>query len=185
MLCENCGKREANVRYSENINGVKKQLNLCEECSKKLGIGEINFSIPMDINDFFSDFFEELQQPEFKSLIGNVSEEICPTCGKNFEEILNTGRFGCGNCYNTFEDRIVQHSFNLKELINENDIVEYRINSLSELKVGRVKKYRDARSNKQYMGIEGFDITKIYILSVLIATKYKQECYVVEDEKDE
>jgi hypothetical protein len=85
----------------------------------------------------------------------------------------------------TFEDRIVQHSFNLKELINENDIVEYRINSLSELKVGRVKKYRDARSNKQYMGIEGFDITKIYILSVLIATKYKQECYVVEDEKDE
>ena len=106
MLCDNCGKREANVRYSENINGVKKQLNLCEECSKKLGIGEINFSIPMDINNFFSDFFEELQQPEFKSLIGNVSEEICPTCGKNFEEILNTGRFGCGNCYNTFEDKI-------------------------------------------------------------------------------
>ena len=24
MLCENCGKREANVRYSENINGVKR-----------------------------------------------------------------------------------------------------------------------------------------------------------------
>ena len=26
MLCENCGKREANVRYSENINGVKKEM---------------------------------------------------------------------------------------------------------------------------------------------------------------
>lgn len=85
----------------------------------------------------------------------------------------------------TFEDRIVQHSFSLKELIDENDIVEYRINSLSELKVGIVKKYRDARSNKQYLGVEGFDITKIYILSILIETKYKQECYVVEEEKDE
>lgn len=85
----------------------------------------------------------------------------------------------------TVEDRIVRHSFNLKELIDENDIVEYRVNSLSELKVGRVKKYRDARSNKQYLGVEGFDITKIYILSILIATKYKQECYAVEDEKDE
>ena len=29
MLCENCGKREANVRYSENINGRVKQMNLC------------------------------------------------------------------------------------------------------------------------------------------------------------
>lgn len=34
MLCENCKKREANVKYSENINGVKKEMNLCEECSK-------------------------------------------------------------------------------------------------------------------------------------------------------
>lgn len=84
----------------------------------------------------------------------------------------------------TFKERIVKHSFNIKELIKENDIVEYRINSLSELKVGRVKKYRDARNNKQYLGIEGFDITKIYIISILNETKYKQECYVVEEEKD-
>ena len=26
MLCDNCGKREANVRYSENINGKTKEL---------------------------------------------------------------------------------------------------------------------------------------------------------------
>ena len=26
MLCENCGKREANVRYQENINGRKKRI---------------------------------------------------------------------------------------------------------------------------------------------------------------
>lgn len=79
----------------------------------------------------------------------------------------------------------VKYSFNIKELIDENDIVEYKINSLSELKVGRVKNYRDARNNKQYLGIEGFDITKIYIISILTETKYKQECYVVEEEKDE
>ena len=46
MLCENCGKREANVRYSENINGVKKEMHLCEECSQKLGISsKMDFSI--------------------------------------------------------------------------------------------------------------------------------------------
>ncbi len=26
MLCDNCGKREANVRYSENINGRRKRI---------------------------------------------------------------------------------------------------------------------------------------------------------------
>ena len=30
MLCDNCGKKEANVKYSENINGVKREFNLCE-----------------------------------------------------------------------------------------------------------------------------------------------------------
>ena len=48
MLCDNCKKREANVRYSENINGVRRELNLCEECSKKLGIGEIGLDMKLD-----------------------------------------------------------------------------------------------------------------------------------------
>ena len=38
MLCNNCGKREANVKYTETINGETRRINLCEECSKKLGL---------------------------------------------------------------------------------------------------------------------------------------------------
>ena len=55
MLCENCGKREANVRYSENINGLKKEMNLCEECSKRLGVtNHMNFNMPsLDFSNFF------------------------------------------------------------------------------------------------------------------------------------
>ena len=34
MLCENCGKREANVRYTENINGKRKELNLCSKLNR-------------------------------------------------------------------------------------------------------------------------------------------------------
>ena len=32
MKCENCGKNEANVKYTQIINGEKKQMFLCEEC---------------------------------------------------------------------------------------------------------------------------------------------------------
>ena len=41
MLCDNCGKKEANVHYLRNINGIKKEMNLCEECSEKLGINHM------------------------------------------------------------------------------------------------------------------------------------------------
>ena len=56
MLCDNCKKREANVRYSENINGLRRELNLCEECSKKLGIGEMGLDMPINFSRFFRRF---------------------------------------------------------------------------------------------------------------------------------
>ena len=74
---------------------------------------------------------------------------------------------------------IVKHSFNLIDLITDKDIVEYQINSLSKIKVGKVNKYRDARSNKEYLGVEGFDITKIYIKTILTHEQYKANCYKV------
>lgn len=77
----------------------------------------------------------------------------------------------------------VKYSFNIKELIDENDIVEYKINSLSELKVGRVKNYRDARNNKQYLGVEGYDIIKIYIETILTHEQYERNCYKVKEEQ--
>lgn len=75
------------------------------------------------------------------------------------------------------DKEIIKHSFNIIDLIEVGDIVEYQVNSLSELKVGRVKSYRDARSNKEYLGVEGFDITKIYIKSILTNKQFEENCY--------
>ena len=106
MLCDNCGKREANVRYSENINGSKKELNLCEECSKKLGITNIDFSMPIDFSSFFGEVMEDFATPEFMPLFNEIKALKCNKCGSTFEDIANTGKLGCGNCYNVFEERL-------------------------------------------------------------------------------
>jgi len=106
MLCDNCGKKEANVKYSENINGVKREFNLCEECSKKLGIGEINFKMPFDFSSFFGDFMEDFATPEFMPLFNDIKTLKCNECGYTFDDIVNTGRLGCANCYDVFEDRL-------------------------------------------------------------------------------
>ena len=45
MLCQNCGKNEVNFRYTQIVNGVKKEMALCDKCAKKLGLYTIVASI--------------------------------------------------------------------------------------------------------------------------------------------
>lgn len=108
MLCENCKKREANVRYSENINGIKKEINLCEQCSRKLGIiDKMDFKIPsLDFSNFFGSFIEDFSTPDFIPLLNEVKLIKCDSCGSTFDDIINTGRYGCANCYDVFEDKM-------------------------------------------------------------------------------
>ena len=103
MLCQNCGKNEANVRYTQVINGVRKELNLCSECARKLGVDRID--IPMDftsfLGDFFNDYAESSLLPSFS--IDNVK---CNTCGMTYNDFIDTGMFGCSDCYDTFSGPI-------------------------------------------------------------------------------
>ena len=105
MLCENCGKNHANVKYTQIINGVKKEISLCEECSKKLGIGDINFDMPIDFSSFLGDFMSNWDEDVFPAL-GTIKALECPNCKTSFEKIINSGKIGCGECYETFHDRI-------------------------------------------------------------------------------
>lgn len=103
MLCSNCGKNEANVRYTRIINGEKTEYSVCEECAKKLGIDDIDFNMPINFSNFISDFFDEdTLLPSFSSQ--KVSK--CPKCGLTYDEFVQSGRLGCGECYSAFGSKI-------------------------------------------------------------------------------
>lgn len=106
MKCDNCGKDNANVRYLRNINGIKQEMNLCEECSEKLGITDIDFNMPIDFSSFLGGFWEDFANSDILPLIGEKQELKCKGCGSTFEDIVNIGKFGCPECYETFEDEI-------------------------------------------------------------------------------
>ena len=106
MLCDNCGKNEATVVYTENINGIKREMHLCQKCSKELGIDKINFNMPIDFSSFFGDMLEDFQTPEFMPLYNNLKQLKCKNCGFAFDDIINTGQFGCANCYDTFQNEV-------------------------------------------------------------------------------
>ena len=106
MLCENCGKNEANVRYTQIVNGVKKQMTLCEECAQKLGIDDMKFNMPINFSNFLGNFFDEYEE---QSLLPNFIEKTqleCPKCKMNYNEFLENGKFGCDECYETFKEKI-------------------------------------------------------------------------------
>ena len=103
MLCSNCGKNEANVHYTHVVNGEKTEYNLCDECAKKLGIDDIDFSMPISFSNFIGDFFEE--DGLLPSFSGNMITK-CPKCGLTYDEFAKNGKFGCGECYETFANKI-------------------------------------------------------------------------------
>ena len=106
MKCENCGKNNANVKYTQIINGEKKQMFLCEECSEKLGINDIHFNMPINFTSFLTDFFKDDTGFNLMPSIGEEIEPKCSSCGLTWDDFLQTGKFGCGNCYSDFELRI-------------------------------------------------------------------------------
>ncbi len=104
MLCENCGENEANVRYTQIVNGVKKEMHLCDKCSKELGIGNFDFNMPINFSSFLGDFFED--EKEFLPSFGVAEKLICNNCGMTYDEFINTGKFGCEDCYEIFSNKI-------------------------------------------------------------------------------
>lgn len=103
MLCSNCGKNEANIRYTRIINGQKTEFSLCEECAKKVGLEDIDFSMPINFSNFLSEFFDdESMLPSFSST--NINK--CPKCGLTYDDFVNNGKFGCYECYNTFSGKL-------------------------------------------------------------------------------
>ena len=128
MKCQNCGKNNANVRYTQVINGDKMELFLCDECANEMNIG-MNFNF--GINDVFSSFFDD-----FTGLKTITMPEIikCKNCGLSYDEFAKTGMLGCEECYDTFSSRLDGilnrlHGSN-RNLINKN---ANRINENKEI----------------------------------------------------
>ena len=128
MLCENCHENEANIRYTQIINGAKKEMNLCDECAHKLGIGGINFNMPIDFSNFFGDLLNEYEDSGFMPTLAIPKVQKCEKCGLTFEDFIETGKFGCDNCYQVFEQRIDPI---LKRLHGNNNYVGRSVKNLS------------------------------------------------------
>ena len=132
MKCQNCGKNNANVRYTQVINGDKMELFLCDECAGEMNIG-MNFDFGM--NDVFNSFFDE-----FTGIKTFAMPEVskCKNCGLTYDDFSKTGMLGCADCYDSFSMRLDNllnriHGSN-RHLDNKSSKENFNVSELDKLK---------------------------------------------------
>ena len=105
MKCEKCGVADANLLYTETVNGQSRTLHLCSGCAKSLGIaveGKPFSSLFGGYPDLFSDFFGLSSNQTQKS------GKTCTDCGSSFAEIKKSGKVGCPACYAAFGEELAE-----------------------------------------------------------------------------
>ena len=102
MLCERCKIREANIKYTEIINGVKTEHNLCSHCAREMDFGQYMAFIDGDfpLGRLLSGLLGLADDEEETEVRGRV---VCPTCGTSFDDFVENSRFGCPDCYEVFD----------------------------------------------------------------------------------
>jgi len=106
MLCENCNQHEANVKYTQIVNGEKKQMFLCENCAKEMGIDNLSFDMPINLSNFFGDLLGDYEESPFSTKLLGTNEIKCENCGMTYDEFQEKGKMGCGHCYETFSNKL-------------------------------------------------------------------------------
>lgn len=102
MLCEKCRIREANIRYTEVINGVKTEHNLCSQCAQEMDFGQYSAIIEGEfpLGKLLSSL---LGLSASSARPQRMEEVVCPTCKTTYEEFIENSRFGCADCYHVFD----------------------------------------------------------------------------------
>lgn len=104
MYCEECNQKQATVHLSQVVNGKLVENHLCEDCAGKKGMFIVNltkqFSIPNLLGSIFGSpvTVQDIQSPP--------QVESCPNCGIRFMDIRHTGKLGCSECYQVYEQEL-------------------------------------------------------------------------------
>ena len=122
-----------------------------------MGIDNMNFNIPINFASFFGEFMEDFSNPQFMPLFDEVKKLKCNNCGYTFDDIISTGKLGCGNCYDVFENRLDniikkiqgsnKHVGRLGKIID--DKIDKKIKEKEEPKSKMQKEQNDEQDDKK------------------------------------
>lgn len=101
MLCDECGKNEANFIIKMMTEDGVRERNLCPECVKKYNIrqNQVGFG---DIMKLFGGF--NRKREEEAEEYSEHDDMTCFACGMTFGEFRKKRQLGCSECYSEFAE---------------------------------------------------------------------------------
>lgn len=82
--------------------------------------------------------------------------------------------------YLSKDEQIVKHSFNIIDLLENGDVVTFKIGSMEAIRIGIVHKFNDARSGEKVTLIDGYKLEDADIKEILTHEQFKANCYKIE-----
>lgn len=108
MICDVCKEREANVHIIKVVNGVKQELNVCEECAKKVnGFNmptDAAFNSPFSFQNILSGIMDYMNQGTKQY---TDTELVCKNCGNTYSDFKKRSLLGCSECYENFKTTLM------------------------------------------------------------------------------
>ena len=103
MVCDLCGKREAEIFLEKANKNIKKKVNICSACAIERGItAPIEGTKAQNVEAVF------LEVAEREKKNHPDSKRLCPSCGTNLFDIKQKGVAGCPECYEAFKNEITE-----------------------------------------------------------------------------
>lgn len=102
MLCQNCGKYEATTHVKRIVNGEAAEAHLCSDCAKMLGYEDVFGGFGNIFGSFLGSFLGDTS-------LGSLSARTiqCEKCGSTFNDIIESGKIGCAECYSKFYEKLL------------------------------------------------------------------------------
>lgn len=109
MICQECSQRPATLHFTKIVNGEKTEVHMCDKCAQEkgesyLGQGGDVFSFNHLLSGLLN--IDTIFQQNKANAFAQTAEVRCKTCGLSFKEFAHAGKFGCADCYKTFNGQL-------------------------------------------------------------------------------
>lgn len=101
MLCDNCGKNEAEVHLTQIVENEMTTVHLCPVCAAEKGLDAATGTKSLPLTDFLAQMGQGVATEEGAGIAGP-----CSYCHTTVEDFRRTGRLGCPHCYSIYESQL-------------------------------------------------------------------------------
>lgn len=108
MKCTECQKQSPTIHFTRYVNGTKQEYHLCQSCASKYD--EVSLEEGYTLHELLTGLFNfdankmDINMNNIKQ--NDERELICSNCNLSFREFRKIGKFGCSDCYTSFESKL-------------------------------------------------------------------------------